>query len=63
MKAVVRTQYGSPDVIQFTEVPEPIPSDNEVLIKVCAAAVNPLDLFLLQGSLFNRLPGLRDPKK
>jgi NADPH:quinone reductase-like Zn-dependent oxidoreductase len=63
MKAIVRTRYGPPDVLQFTEVAKPTPNDNEVLIKVCAASVNPLDLFLLRGApLIRSIPGLRTPK-
>ncbi len=39
MKAVVCTRYGSPDVIQLREVPQPVPKANEVLIKIHAATV------------------------
>jgi Zn-dependent alcohol dehydrogenase len=63
MKAIVRTQYGSPDVLQFAEVPTPSPAGNEVLIKLCAASVNPVDLFVLQGAPWNRIPGLRAKSK
>jgi NADPH:quinone reductase-like Zn-dependent oxidoreductase len=59
MKAIVRTQYGSPDELHFAEVPTPGPAGNEVLIKLCAASVNPLDLFVLRGAPWNRIPGLR----
>jgi NADPH:quinone reductase-like Zn-dependent oxidoreductase len=59
MKAIVRTQYGSPDQLQFAEVPTPSPACNEVLIKLRAASVNPVDLFVLQGAPWNRIPGLR----
>jgi NADPH:quinone reductase-like Zn-dependent oxidoreductase len=62
MKAIVRTQYGSQDVLQFVEVAMPSPADNEVLIKLCGASVNPLDLFLIKGAPWNRFPGMRTPK-
>jgi NADPH:quinone reductase-like Zn-dependent oxidoreductase len=63
MKAIVRTKYGSPDVLQFVEVAAPTPANNEVLIKLYAASVNPLDLFLLKGAPWNRvIPGMRTPK-
>jgi NADPH:quinone reductase-like Zn-dependent oxidoreductase len=64
MKAIVRTQYGPPDVLQFTEVENPTPKDNEVLIKLCAASVNPLDLFSMRGApLIRLIPGPRTPKQ
>jgi NADPH:quinone reductase-like Zn-dependent oxidoreductase len=63
MKAIVRTQYGAPDVLQFREVEKPTPKDNEVLIKLHAASVNPLDLFTMRGApLIRLIPGLRTPK-
>jgi len=63
MKAIVRTQYGPPDVLQFTEVEKPTPKDHEVLIKLHAASVNPLDLFSMRGApLIRLIPGLRTPK-
>ena len=63
MKAIVRTRYGPPDVLQFTEVEKPTPKDDEVLIKLRAASLNPLDLFTMRGAPLVRLiPGLRTPK-
>jgi NADPH:quinone reductase-like Zn-dependent oxidoreductase len=62
MKAIVRTQYGPPSVVQFAEVATPTPADNEVMIRIRAASVNPLDLFLMKGMPWNRVPGLRKPK-
>ncbi len=56
-------RYGSPDELQFAELPAPSPADNEVLIRLYAASVNPLDLFVLQGAPWNRIPGLRAKPK
>lgn len=49
MKAIVYHRYGSPDVLKYEEVEKPIPGDNEVLINVRAASVNPLDWHLMRG--------------
>jgi NADPH:quinone reductase-like Zn-dependent oxidoreductase len=57
MKAIVCEQYGPPDVLQFKETAMPAPADDEVLIKVYAASVNPLDSFSMRGPLFF-LPGI-----
>jgi NADPH:quinone reductase-like Zn-dependent oxidoreductase len=46
------TQYGPPDVLQFKEIATPAPADDEVLIKLYAASVNPLDSFSMKGPLF-----------
>ena len=63
MKAIARTRYGPPDVLQFKDVAKPTPGDNEVLIKLYAASVNPLDFFTMRGApLIRRIPGLRTPK-
>jgi NADPH:quinone reductase-like Zn-dependent oxidoreductase len=64
MKAIVYTHYGSADVLQLGEIPTPSPADNEVLIKVFAASVNPLDWHLMRGSPypFRLATGLRKPK-
>ncbi len=43
MKAIVSPKYGSPDVLQFVDVAQPAPKDDEVLIKVHAASVNAYD--------------------
>jgi NADPH:quinone reductase-like Zn-dependent oxidoreductase len=64
MKAIVYHDYGSPDVLQCEEIEKPTPGDNEVLIKVRAASVNPLDWHLMRGKpyLIRIMTGLRKPK-
>jgi NADPH:quinone reductase-like Zn-dependent oxidoreductase len=64
MKAVVRSRYGSPDVFQFTEITKPAPADNEVLIELRAASVNPLDWHFMRGEPFfvRLITGLFKPK-
>jgi len=64
MKAIVYTQYGPPDVLQFTETAKPTAKDNEILIKVRAASVNPLDWHGMRGKpyIMRMMGGLRKPK-
>jgi NADPH:quinone reductase-like Zn-dependent oxidoreductase len=65
MKAMVNHEYGSPDVLILEEVEKPTPKDNEVLVKVHAAALNVGDWFFLTGKPFTvRLDpgGPRKPK-
>ena len=49
MKAIVHCEYGSPDVLKLEDVEKPIPNDNQVLVKVRAASVNPLDLTITRS--------------
>jgi NADPH:quinone reductase-like Zn-dependent oxidoreductase len=64
MKAAVYTRYGPPDVVQVTDVEKPVPKDNEVLIKVRAASLNPLDWHFMRGTPYavRIIAGLRKPK-
>ena len=64
MKAIVYRCYGSPDVLEFEDVEKPTPADNEVLVKVHAASVNPLDWHYMRGSpyLMRLGSGLGAPK-
>jgi NADPH:quinone reductase-like Zn-dependent oxidoreductase len=50
MKAVVHYCYGSPDVLEIVDVEMPVAGPNEVLVKVEAASVNPLDWHFMRGS-------------
>ncbi len=52
MKALIYTQYGSPDGLHLTDVPQPTPKAGEVLVKIHAAAVNSADIRLLRGQPF-----------
>ncbi len=52
MKAIIYTKYGSPDVLHLEEVAKPAPRDNEVLVKVIAAAVTVGDLIFVKNQPF-----------
>ena len=65
MRAIVYRHYGPPEVLKCEEIAKPAAADDEVLIKVRAASVNPLDWRLMTGKpLLGRLMtgGLRKPK-
>ncbi len=64
MKAIVYTKYGPPDALQLKEVAKPTPKDDEVLIKIHAAAANPLDWHYMRGAPFfmRFISGLLKPK-
>jgi NADPH:quinone reductase-like Zn-dependent oxidoreductase len=64
MRAIVYTEYGSPDVLQLKEVEKPLPKDDEFLIKVHAVSVNRSDWEGLIGKpLYARIGGLRKPSR
>jgi NADPH:quinone reductase-like Zn-dependent oxidoreductase len=52
MKAIFRTTYGSADILELREIDKPVPKDDELLLKVHAASVNPLDWHILRGKPF-----------
>ena len=65
MKAAIYRKHGPPDVVvQIADIEKPVPTDNEVLIKVRAASVNPLDSHLMKGGpyIVRLLLGLGKPK-
>jgi NADPH:quinone reductase-like Zn-dependent oxidoreductase len=65
MKAIVRTRYGPPEVLQLKEVLKPAPKDNEVLIRIHATTVNRTDCGFLRAKPFfvRFIGGLYGPKK
>ena len=65
MKAIVYRCYGSADVLNVEDIAKPTPADDQVLVKVVAASVNPLDWHYMRGSpYFMRLgTGLGAPKE
>jgi NADPH:quinone reductase-like Zn-dependent oxidoreductase len=64
MKAVVYSEYGGPEVLRQVDIEKPTAADNEILVKVHAAAVNPVDWHFMRGTPYPiRLgSGLRKPK-
>ena len=52
MRAFVHTSYGPPEVLKLEVVPDPVPGDNEILVKVCAATVNRTDDGLVRANYF-----------
>ena len=56
MKAIVFTAHGGPEVLKYTDAPEPAPRSNEVLVRVKACALNHLDLWVRRG-----IPGVPFP--
>ena len=65
MKAVVYSNYGSPDVLEIRDIKKPVPNDDQILIKVRAASINPLDWHFMEGTPYIMRAlgvGLRKPK-
>jgi NADPH:quinone reductase-like Zn-dependent oxidoreductase len=65
MKAVVYTDYGPPDVLQIRDIKKPVPNDDQVLVKVRAASVNPYDWHFIRGTPYVMrlmMAGIRKPK-
>lgn len=64
MQAITYHRYGPPDVLEFEEIPKPTPAEDQVLIRVHAASVNPYDWHFLRGtpSFIRLFTGMRGPK-
>ncbi|WP_166828843.1 NADPH:quinone reductase [Thalassoroseus pseudoceratinae] len=56
MKAAFFTETGDPEVIQYADLPDPALGPTEVLVRVAAVAVNPIDTYLRSGAIKLELP-------
>ena len=54
MKAMVVHEFGGPEVLKYEDAPRPEPKDDEILVRVMAAAVNPVDSYVRQGMFAKR---------
>jgi NADPH:quinone reductase-like Zn-dependent oxidoreductase len=65
MKAVVYTEFGPPDVLEVRDIKKPVPNDDQILVKVRAASVNPYDWHFIRGTPYIMrvmMAGIRKPK-
>lgn len=64
MKAITLSKYGSPSYLTLTNLPKPVPKDNQVLIKIYASSVNDYDLSLVKGKpyIYRIMYGILKPK-
>src|SRR4051812_50185477 len=65
MKAIVQDKYGSPDVLELRAIDKPVVKDDEVLVRVRAAAVNIGDWHLVRGVpyVMRAVFGVRKPRR
>jgi NADPH:quinone reductase-like Zn-dependent oxidoreductase len=56
MKAVVLHEYGGPDKLKYEDVPDPVAKEDQVLVRVAATSVNPIDYKLRSGAAKDRFP-------
>lgn len=64
MKAITRSTYGAPEVLQLKDIPKPIPKDDELLIRVHATTINRTDCGILTGKpyIIRAFTGLTKPR-
>jgi NADPH:quinone reductase-like Zn-dependent oxidoreductase len=65
MKAIIYCDYGTAEVLKLEDVEKPAPDDDQVLVKIRAAAINPLDWHYMRGTpyIMRLSAGLRKPKE
>src|SRR3954467_7878837 len=59
MKAILHCEYGGPEVLTLADVEKPTPTDSQILVRVRAASLNPLDLTIRGSLLLRPISGLR----
>jgi NADPH:quinone reductase-like Zn-dependent oxidoreductase len=63
MKGIIHERYGRPDVLELRDVEKPVIEDDQVLVRVHASSVNPVEWYGVTGPYFARIGnGLREPK-
>ena len=50
MKAIRAHRFGDPDVLQLEEIPDPVAGPGQVLVRVAAIGVNPVDTYIRAGT-------------
>ena len=63
MKAILHCEYGGPEVLTLADVEKPTPTDDQILVRVRAASLNPLDLTIRGPWLLRPMFGMRKPKE
>lgn len=61
MKAITFSEFGGPEVLTISDLPDPVPGPGEVLIKVAASTVNPTDLLMRSGAQAGMMTDLTPP--
>lgn len=56
MRAVVLHEYGGPEELVYEEAPDPVAGDGQVLVRIAASSVNPIDFKMRRGSAKDRFP-------
>lgn len=62
MKATLRPTYGTPDLLRLADIEKPTPADDQILVKIRAASVNPFDWHLMRGTPYLMRLGFGFPK-
>lgn len=56
MKAIVLHEYGGPEKLKYEDMPDPVPAEGEVLVRIAATSVNPVDYKMRSGEAQARFP-------